>query len=643
MRITSDLQNIKIEGLQENELFIQLDEEYLPLYKNQGTFSISLKELLNFCQIENVTLPIVNEKGEPIDVNQFSGNIVFDKNTYLDYEDGRYFIYIDNNDLLTIVFNTRPSIFNIYNKDCEIININKDNRIFSLQFTCKYFKPVLVKAYIKVRNQKVMVSLKASSFKVIKNEKNMFKVIVNFKIEPNVIERLITKMQDISNYNVEAYDLHFSYEIQEMPLSTYPPRIKSSHAEIFEKTDEVWGEFNNKMCLLKLYATAHGNLSGRIFLVPKLTYAYYRAMKTNELKSKNNDKPIIIFVEYPEKAQDNGVIFFKYLVDNYSDKFNIYYLLTDNSADIKNIRGYEQNIIQYQSLIHLKLFEKADVIVHSHTPNYVLPFLTNFLENQVKTKYKLFLQHGVIGSRNVSDIYGRKDNNEFTNLFVVSSEREKNEVIEKYNYTEQNTILTGLPRFDNIIKNRKTSKLTKNHILIMPTWRKGLDQYTDEQFKNTYFFKAYNQLLQNEMLVNFVTENNIKVSFYLHRNFQKFSHLFCDKYVKVLYEGQYSVSSLLKDNDLLITDYSSVGFDFALMHKKVIYYRPSALVSDEMLEENKSLLPGDIVENEKDLIEELHYFEMKKRYKEHMKDIYIYEDTKACQRIAKKMIKTFNL
>src|SRR5699024_3944441 len=224
----------------------------------------------------------------------------------------------------------------------------------------------------------------------------------------------------------------------------------------------------------------------------------------------------------------------------------------------------------YQSLIHLKLFEKADVIVHSHTPNYVLPFLTNFLENQVKTKYKLFLQHGVIGSRNVSDIYGRKDNNEFTNLFVVSSEREKNEVIEKYNYTEQNTILTGLPRFDNIIKNRKTSKVSKNHILIMPTWRKGLDQYTDDKFKNTYFFKAYNQLLQNEMLVNFVTENNIKVSFYLHRNFQKFSHLFCDQYVKVLYEGQYSVSSLLKDNDLLITDYSSVGFDFALMHKKVI-------------------------------------------------------------------------
>src|SRR5699024_6313080 len=127
---------------------------------------------------------------------------------------------------------------------------------------------------------------------------------------------------------------------------------------------------------------------------------------------------------------------------------------------------------------------------------------------KVKSKNKLFLQHGVIASKDVSGIYGRTQNNEFTNLFVVSSEREKYELMEKYNYTKQNTILighpkldniimdrkttkvtkkekyemiekynytekntihTGLPRFDNNIMDRKTSKLTKNHILIMTT------------------------------------------------------------------------------------------------------------------------------------------------------------------------------
>lgn len=642
MKISSDSQKFIIENLQENKLLIYSETDVLSFEKEHGIFNISSEKLLGFYQIENSPLHILDGNGSPIDVSQIEDEINFSNDTYLSIDGKNYYIYIDKHNLLTLVFNKKPSLFNFYNKDCEIINISTNNKEFTINFTCKYFKPTSVNVFIKDRNHVFEIPLKASSFKVSTLKRNTFQVQANFIIEKNAIRSLISNDKNLNNYNVESYDLHFNYDIKEMSLSEYPPRIKAPNANYFSEKDEVWGGFENKMCLFKLYSTKHGNLSTRIFIVPKLTYLYYLKMKKNNLETKIN-KPIIIIVEYPEKAQDNGFIFFQFLINNYDDRFDVYYLLSDYSSDIINLKGYEDNIIQYQSLNHIKLFESATVIVHTHTPNYVLPFLTNFLEEKVKSKNKLFLQHGVIASKDVSGIYGRTQNNEFTNLFVVSSEREKYEVIEKYNYTEQNTILTGLPRFDNIIMDRKTSKLTKNHILIMPTWRKGLDQYTDEQFKNTCFFKTYNQLLQNEMLVNFVTENNIKISFYLHRNFQKFSHLFCDKYVKVLYEGQYSVSSLLKDNDLLITDYSSVGFDFALMHKKVIYYRPSALVSNEMLEENKSLLPGDIVENEKDLIEELHYFEMKKRYKEHMKDIYIYEDTKACQRIAKKMIKAFNL
>src|SRR5699024_12722518 len=89
---------------------------------------------------------------------------------------------------------------------------------------------------------------------------------------------------------------------------------------------------------------------------------------------------------------------------------------------------------------HLKVFNKADVIVHTHTPNYSLPFLTNFLENKLKAKKKIFLQHGVIGSKDVSQLYGRTEDNEFTNLFVVSSMREKKTVEKHYNYPENNVI-----------------------------------------------------------------------------------------------------------------------------------------------------------------------------------------------------------
>lgn len=642
MKISSDSNKFIIENLHEKKLFIHSENGALSFEKEQGIFNISSEKLLAFYQIENAPLHILNEHDIPIDVSQIDGEIDFSSDTYLSVDDKNYYLYIDQNNLLTLVFNKKPSFFNFYNKDCEIINISRDSKAFTINFTCKYFKPTSLNVFIKDRNHTFEIPLTTSSFKVITLKQHTFQVTANFIIDKNAISNLINYDENIINYNVEAYDLHFNYDIKEMPLSEYPPRIKAPNAYMFKENDEVWGEFENKMCLFKMYNTKHGNLSTRIFIVPKLTYRYYLKMTKNNLEAKSK-KPIVIIVEYPEKAQDNGLIFFQYLLNNYSDRFHVYYLLSDYSSDIKNLKGYEDNIIQYQSLEHIKLFERSSVIIHTHTPNYVLPFLTNFLEDKVKSKSKLFLQHGIIASKDVSGIYGRTPSNEFTNLFVVSSEREKNEVINNYNYPEASVILSGLPRFDNIIRHRQASLTHKRSILIMPTWRKEIDQYSDAKFKKTNFFKIFNQLLTNKSLINFLANNNIELNFYLHHNFQKFSHLFDATYINIIYEDEHNVKDLLYESNLLITDYSSVGLDFALMHKKVIYYRPLALIDAEITTEDKHFLPGSIVNTESELLKELQSFEMDNHNKEVLKDIYLYDDTLACQRIVDAMIEKFNL
>lgn len=642
MKISSDSNKFTIENLHEKKLFIHSENGALSFEKEQGIFNISSEKLLAFYQIENAPLHILNEHDIPIDVSQIDGEIDFSSDTYLSVDDKNYYLYIDQNNLLTLVFNKKPSFFNFYNKDCEIINISRDSKAFTINFTCKYFKPTSLNVFIKDRNHTFEIPLTTSSFKVITLKQHTFQVTANFIIDKNAISNLINYDENIISYNVEAYDLHFNYDIKEMPLSEYPPRIKAPNAYMFKENDEVWGEFENKMCLFKMYNTKHGNLSTRIFIVPKLTYRYYLKMTKNNLEAKSK-KPIVIIVEYPEKAQDNGLIFFQYLLNNYSDRFHIYYLLSDYSSDIKNLKGYEDNIIQYQSLEHIKLFERSSVIIHTHTPNYVLPFLTNFLEDKVKSKSKLFLQHGIIASKDVSGIYGRTPSNEFTNLFVVSSEREKNEVINNYNYPEASVILSGLPRFDNIIRHRQASLTHKRSILIMPTWRKEIDQYSDAKFKKTNFFKVFNQLLTNKSLINFLANNNIELNFYLHHNFQKFSHLFDATYINIIYEDEHNVKDLLYESNLLITDYSSVGLDFALMHKKVIYYRPLALIDAEITTEDKHFLPGSIVNTESELLKELQSFEMDNHNKEVLKDIYLYDDTLACQRIVDAMIEKFNL
>ncbi|OEL01087.1 hypothetical protein AST12_11090 [Staphylococcus succinus] len=642
MKISSDSQKFIIENLHKNKLLIYSENGALSFEKELGIFNIPLEKLLDFYQIENAPLHILGEDGNPIDTSKIDGEIDFSNDTYLSIDEKNYYIYIDKNNLLTLVFNKKPSLFNFYNKDCEITNISKEKKAFTINFTCKYFKPTSVNVLIKDRNHTFEILLTASSFKVIVLKRNTFHIQAHFVIDKNAIRYIINNDKNIINYNVEAYDIHFNYNIKEMPLSEYPPRIKAPEANIFKENDEVWGEFKNKMCLFKMYATQHGNLSTRIFIVPKLTYLYYLKMTKNNLETKSN-KPIVIIVEYPEKAQDNGLIFFQYLINNYSDRFSVYYLLSDYSSDITNLKGYEDNIIQYQSLEHIKLFERSTVIVHTHTPNYVLPFFTNFLEEKVKSKNKLFLQHGIIASKDVSNIYGRTPNNEFTNLFVVSSEREKNEVINNYNYPEESVILSGLPRFDNIIRHRYASQTIKASILIMPTWRKEIDQYSDSKFKETDFFKVFNQLLTNKSLINYMSNNKITIKFYLHHNFQKFSHLFDDTYVNIIHEDDHNVKDLLYESNLLITDYSSVGLDFSLMYKKVIYYRPIELTDIEITTEDGNFLPGIIVNTESELLKQLQNFEIDYQYKKTLKDIYLYDDTLACQRIVNKMIETFNI
>ncbi|WP_182093728.1 hypothetical protein [Mammaliicoccus lentus] len=424
MKIYSDNNTLIFECMNEKEIYLQFEDEYLPIQKYNNSFILRIDEITSFCDSINQPLHFVNEYNEVIKVDSSTSNVEFEKDTFLRNDGRNYYIYIDKYDLLTIISNKKPSLNNTYRNDCEILSINEEANNFKIQFSCKYFKPVAINALIKTRNSKNEESIDVESFDVLEVANNIYHVTVKISIDSNNIKNLIIKDGDIKNYNLEAYDLFFSYQIEEMPLSNYSIRIKSSNQNIFKENDENWLEYNSlSMCLIKFYSTKHGNLSCRIFIILKSTYIYYLSLKSYQKKI--NEKPIIICVEYPEKAQDNSLVFFKYLINNYNDRFEIYYLISNDSKDKINLLGYEENLVEYQSSAHLRLFNQADVIVHSHTPNYSLPFLTNFLENKLKAKKKIFLQHGVIGSKDVSHLYGRTEDNEFTNLFVVSSMREK--------------------------------------------------------------------------------------------------------------------------------------------------------------------------------------------------------------------------
>ncbi|MGO2109946.1 MAG: hypothetical protein ACTH27_13355, partial [Staphylococcus equorum] len=65
----------------------------------------------------------------------------------------------------------------------------------------------------------------------------------------------------------------------------------------------------------------------------------------------------------------------------------------------------------------------------------------------------IFLQHGVI-QNDLSTLLHKR--NKPIDYFITSAEAEKREIIEKYGFSEQEVILSGLSRFDLLSHNKKT-------------------------------------------------------------------------------------------------------------------------------------------------------------------------------------------
>lgn len=117
----------------------------------------------------------------------------------------------------------------------------------------------------------------------------------------------------------------------------------------------------------------------------------------------------------------------------------------------------------------------------------------------------------------------------------------------------------------------------------MPTWREWLVIHTkmseisnyDGNFKNTDYYKYWKALLENKELHNLLERYETELLFFPHRNMQPFLSNFstCNQNIKIASWEDYDVQDLLINSDLMITDYSSVFFDYAYLKKPIIFYQ----------------------------------------------------------------------
>lgn len=275
------------------------------------------------------------------------------------------------------------------------------------------------------------------------------------------------------------------------------------------------------------------------------------------------NKGIFIISEKGNDARDNGFHMFKYMRENHPER-RVYYIIDENSPDRLKVEKYG-NIVKYGSLKHYLLFIGADYKLCTH----IMGFSTNMFFYKNYCRYIHFhgkiilLKHGITKD----DLECIHAENTKLDILICGSKPEYEYISNTFHYTNGQVKYTGLARFDSLNNN----KSTKNQILIIPTWRKYLPE---KEIEDCEYVSVWNSLLNNPRFIKILDDYDLTAVFYPHHNIQPYLHYFSSPSSRLIIAdyAHYDVQALLMESKLLITDYSSVFFDFAYMLKPCLYY-----------------------------------------------------------------------
>lgn len=264
--------------------------------------------------------------------------------------------------------------------------------------------------------------------------------------------------------------------------------------------------------------------------------------------------------ECGKHAQDNGYFFFKYLRENHPNQKAVF-VISKKSPDYQKVAKLG-NTCGYKTFGHWFYYFlcSKEVTSSPHTKP------SEFLHKMLWLNKTYFLQHGII--RNYIEVYSSKKIK--LKKFFVTTNKEEKLILDKFGFNKNVVCKTGLARFDNL----NDSEINKDQILVMPTWRKYLAYLSEDEFKKSTYYLTWQKFLNSEELDKVLKQYNKKIVFYPHRSMQSFINSFStnSSQVKILSTLDADVQTLLKQSSLLITDYSSVFFDFVYMKKPVLWY-----------------------------------------------------------------------
>lgn len=332
------------------------------------------------------------------------------------------------------------------------------------------------------------------------------------------------------------------------------------------------------------------------------------------------DQKTILFISFHGKGySDNPKALFEYMIESkeYED-YKFVWAIKHHKQ--KNINIEKAKIIEYFSIPYFFYLARSKYwFVNCKLPAYML-----------KKQNQVYLQtwHGTPLKRLAHDIELEKDTTFYRSKMsaqemYISYDND----VKKYNYmispnsfctkvfqsafriNQERLIETGYPRCDLLVNTKEEEILAwkkkyhlpfdKKVILYAPTWRDNSYTTKGYTFQLEVDFHRWREALSDEYIIIFKPHYLIVNDFDMSA-FQGF-----------VYEmpATLDISELYLLSDILITDYSSVFFDYAILNRPIYFYMFDLQSYANELRgfyfDIHETLPGDIVEEETDLLDKI--------------------------------------
>lgn len=303
----------------------------------------------------------------------------------------------------------------------------------------------------------------------------------------------------------------------------------------------------------------------KTYLVSQLKKAYslHVKMLSKRTANKKIKQQVVYLLSFPNN--NHG------LIEALSETYQVIVCYTDNMKEeaesLKKFGTLNNNVDTFSGLTKtVKAVSESQIVL---ADNY-FAFLGDIVKRKEQCFFQLWHATGAIKQFGLEDkksaLRPKSDQERFKRVyqsfdyFVVGSKAMGDVFIRSYEVRESQMCYLGFPRTDYLLKNKETQKVKiKKIILYLPTYREKSNQQG---------------LLDMVKLKEHLGDDyELLVKTHPHAKLMENKGVIDESNITWLKETD-SADELLLQTDILITDYSSVAFDYGLINPlgKLIFY-----------------------------------------------------------------------